>query len=317
MMLQGKVALVTGAGRGLGRDYALALAREGAAVVVNDFGGRLDGLPEEEDPAGAVVADIISGGGHAIVDRHSVSDWEGARSMVTAAIQAFGKLDILVNNAGISRPAHLADLTEADVDLQLGVHLKGTLATTHFAAEHWRDGGPARGRAIINVTSAAGLHPNLPGQVYSACKAGVAALTMGSAGELAALGVQVNAVAPCARTRMVENSPTVNALMPLKPGFDRYAPEHVAPLVVYLATELCRFTGRVFAIEGPDVAIYTPWSVERHYRRDKGWDIASLADAFSDHPQQAEHIAFFPNGAVPFRLPSGRVLKALAAARRM
>lgn len=316
MMLRGKVALVTGAGRGLGRDYALALARDGAAVVVNDFGGQLDGLPGSEDPAGAVVAEIVAAGGRAIADRHSVADWAGAQAMVTAGVAAFGRLDIVVNNAGISRSAHLADLTEADIDLQLGVHLKGTLATTHFAADYWRSEGPANGRAIVNITSAAGLHPNLQGQVYGACKAGVAALTMGSAVELAALGVQVNAVAPCARTRMVENSPAVLALMPVGEGFDRHAPDHVAPLIVYLASDICQFTGRVFAIEGPDVAIYTPWSVEKHYSRAMGWDVASLAKAFGDHPQQAEHTAFFPNGPVPFRLPPGRALKALAQARR-
>lgn len=315
-MLKGKVALVTGAGRGLGRDYALALAQAGAAVVVNDFGGQLNGLPGQDDPAGAVVSEIIASGGRAVADRHSVADWQGAQAMVFAAVEAFGRLDILVNNAGISRPAHLADLTESDVDLQLGVHLKGSLATTHFAAQHWRSTGPAPGRAIINITSAAGLHPNLSGQVYVSCKAAVAALTMGSAVELADLGVQANAVAPCARTRMVENSPTVNALMPRSQGFDRHAPEHVAPLIVYLASDVCPFTGRVFAMEGPDLAIYTPWSVERQYSRPGGWDVAALAQALADHPQQAEHTAFFPNGAVPFRQPPGRALKALAAVRR-
>ena len=302
-MLKGKVALVTGAGRGLGRDYALALAQAGATVVVNDFGGQLDGLPGQEDPAEAVAREIIASGGRAIADRHSVADWDGAQAMVAAAVAAFGRFDILVNNAGISRPAHLADLAETDVDLQLDVRLQGSLATTHFAAAHWRAVGPAAGRAIINITSAAGLHPNLSGQVYVACKVAVAALAMGFAVELADLGVQANAVAPCARTRMVENSPTVNALMPRSQGFDRHAPEHVAPLVVYLAGELCHFTGRVFAMEGPDLAIYTPWSVERQYSRPGGWDVEVLAQALSDHPQQAEHTAFFPNGAVSFRLP--------------
>jgi NAD(P)-dependent dehydrogenase (short-subunit alcohol dehydrogenase family) len=314
-MLEGKVALVTGAGRGLGRDYALALAKAGAKVVVNDFGGGLNGMSLDEDPAGQVVEEIMASGGAAVADRHSVADWDGARSMIATALQSFGRLDILVNNAGISRAAHLPDLTEEDVDLQLGVHLKGTLATTHFAAAHWRDEGPMSGRAIINITSAAGLHPNLPGQVYTACKAGIAAMTLGSSVELASLGVQVNAVAPCARTRMVENSPAVLALMPHRDGFDRHAAQHIAPLVVYLSSQLCHFTGRVFAMEGPDVAIYTPWSVEKTFHEADGWDVEALAQALADHPPQAEHMAFFPNGPVPFRLPPGKALKALARNR--
>jgi hypothetical protein len=205
-------------------------------------------------------------------------------------------------------------MQECDADLEIGVHLKGALATTHFASVRWHEAGPAPGRAIINTTSAAGLHPNYGGQLYPACKAAIAALTMGTAHELAYLGVRANALAPCARTRMVGGSALVSRLMPPTDGFDRHAAEHIAPLVVYLASSKCRFTGRVFAMEGPDVATYTPWSVEKQYSQPGGWTAETLAEAFSGHAEQAEHVAFFPGGAVPFRLPSGRTLKELGQA---
>jgi NAD(P)-dependent dehydrogenase (short-subunit alcohol dehydrogenase family) len=314
-LLRDKVALVTGAGRGLGRCYALALAEAGARIVVNDFGSQLDGLASSEDPAGGVVREIEAKGGCAIANRASVASWSGAESMIRDAVTAFGKIDIVENNAGISRRVALVDMQEADVDLEIGVHLKGALATTHFASAWWHEAGPAQGRAIINTTSAAGLHPNYGGQLYPACKAAIAALTMGTAHELAYLGVRANAIAPCARTRMVGGSAIVSKLMPPKDGFDRHAAEHVAPLVVYLASSKCRFTGRVFAIEGPDVATYTPWSVEKQHSQPGGWTAETLAEAFSGHGEQADHMAFFPGGSVPFRLPSGRTLKELSRAR--
>lgn len=313
-LLRDKVALVTGGGRGLGRCYALALAEAGARIVVNDFGGQLDGLASGEDPAGEVVREIEAAGGVALANRASVASWSGAESMIRDAVTAFGKIDIVINNAGISRRVALVDMQEGDADLEIGVHLKGALATTHFASAWWHDAGPAPGRAIINTTSAAGLHPNYGGQLYPACKAAIAALTMGTAHELAYLGVRANAVAPCARTRMVGGSALVSRLMPPTDGFDRHAAEHIAPLVVYLASSKCRFTGRVFAMEGPDVATYTPWSVEKQYSQPGGWTAETLAEAFSGHGEQAEHVAFFPGGAVPFRLPSGRTLKEIGQA---
>lgn len=315
-LLLDKVALVTGAGRGLGRCYALAMAEAGARIVVNDFGGRLDGLASDEDPAGEVAREIEAAGGVAIVNNASVASWSGAESMIRDAVNAFGKIDIVVNNAGISRRVGLVDMQESDADLEIGVHLKGALATTHFASAWWHEAGPASGRAIINTTSAAGLHPNYGGQLYSTCKAAIAALTMGTAHELAYLGVRTNAVAPCARTRMVRGSALVSGLMPSADGFDRHAAEHIAPLVVYLASSKCRFTGRVFAMEGPDVATYTPWSVEKQYSQPGGWTAETLAEIFSAHDEQAEHAAFFPGGMVPFRLPSGRTLKELGRAGR-
>ena len=264
-LLEGKVAVVTGAGSGLGREYAIAFALNGASVIVNDFGASVDGERMQSNSANQVVDEIISIGGKASANTASVADWDGAKSMIDAAIEHFGRLDIVINNAGNNRPSSLVDLTEQDVDSQISVHLKGTLAVSHFAAAYWNEVGVEAYRAIVNTTSAAGLHPTAGAGVYGATKSAIAALTVSHAQELARLGVRVNAVAPCARTRMVNESPTVLAMMPKVEGFDRHAPEHVAPLVVYLASSLCRFTGRVFAIEGPDVAIYRSFSVEQDW----------------------------------------------------
>jgi NAD(P)-dependent dehydrogenase (short-subunit alcohol dehydrogenase family) len=203
------------------------------------------------------------------------------------------------------------DLTEQDVDSQIGVHLKGTLAVSHFAAAYWNEVGVDAHRAIVNTTSAAGLHPTAGGGVYGATKSAIAAITVSHAQELARLGVRVNAVAPCARTRMVNESPTVLAMMPKVEGFDRHAPEHVAPLVVYLASSLCRFTGRVFAIEGPDVAIYRSFSVEQDWTTHEAWTPEALAQTFAEINERSDTQAFFPGGVVRQSVPSGRTLKAL------
>ena len=310
-LLEGKVAVVTGAGSGLGREYAIAFARNGAAVIVNDFGASVDGERMQSNSADQVVDEIISFGGKAVANTASVADWDGAKSMIETAVQHFGRLDIVVNNAGNNRPSSLVDLTEQDVDSQIGVHLKGTLAVSHFAAAYWNEVGVDAHRAIVNTTSAAGLHPTAGAGVYGATKSGIAAITVSHAQELARLGVRVNAVAPCARTRMVNESPTVLAMMPKVEGFDRHAPEHVAPLVVYLASSLCRFTGRVFAIEGPDVAIYRSFSVEQDWTTHEAWTPEELAQTFSEINERSDTQAFFPGGVVRQSVPSGSALKAL------
>ena len=310
-LLDGEVAVVTGAGSGLGREYAIAFALNGAAVIVNDFGASVDGERMQSNSADQVVDEIISRGGKAVANTASVADWDGAKSMIETAVQHFGRLDIVVNNAGNNRPSSLVDLTEQDVDSQIGVHLKGTLAVSHFAAAYWNEVGVDAHRAIVNTTSAAGLHPTAGGGVYGATKSGIAAITVSHAQELARLGVRVNAVAPCARTRMVNESPTVLAMMPNVEGFDRHAPEHVAPLVVYLASSLCRFTGRVFAIEGPDVAIYRSFSVEQDWTTHEAWTPEELAQTFSEINERSDTQAFFPGGVVRQSVPSGSALKAL------
>ena len=315
-LLEGKVAVVTGAGSGLGREYAIAFAQYGAAVIVNDFGASVDGERMQSNSADAVVEEIVSLGGDAVANTASVADWEGAKSIIDTAVKNFGRLDIVVNNAGNNRPSSLVDLTEQDIDSQIGVHLKGTLSVSHFAAAYWNEIGVDAHRAIVNTTSAAGLHPTTGAGVYGATKSAIAALTVSHAQELARLGVRVNAVAPCARTRMVNESPTVLAMMPKVEGFDRHAPEHVAPLVVYLASSLCRFTGRVFAIEGPDVAIYRSFSVEQDWTTHEAWTPEELAQTFAEINERSDTQAFFPGGVVQQSVPSGIALKALNKAVR-
>ncbi len=312
-LLENKVAIVTGGGRGLGRCHALALAAAGARVVVNDWGGSVTGDAGEDDAAQAVVAEIQAMGGMAVANRASVAEWAGAATIVEQAVRTFGDLHIVVNNAGINRPATMAELTEADFDLEIGVHLKGTTAVCHHAARLWSDRGPDSGRAIINTTSPVGVHPMPNGGPYCAAKAGIAALTQVLAQELAPLGVRANAIAPAARTRMVMASPDVDRLMPRAEGFDRHAPEHVSPLVVFLASPLCRFTGRIFGVEGPDVALYTPWSADGLVTHDGGWTAEALAEAFADTPLQAPIRAFYPGGRIDTVSPPNRTLKALVA----
>lgn len=310
-LLSGGVAVVTGAGSGLGREYAIALAARGVRVVVNDVSVSVVGEQTTDQSADDVVADITARGGVAVANHASVADWEGAESIIRDAIRHFGWLDIVINNAGINRPSSLVELSEQDVDAQLSVHLKGTLAVSHFAAAYWNDVGFQPNRAIVNTTSAVGLHPTAGGGVYGAAKSAIAALTVSHAQELAKLGVRVNAIAPCARTRMVIASPNVLALMPEAEGFDRHDPSHVTPLVLYLASEVCRFTGRVFAIEGPDVAIYRPFGVEQHWSTQEFWAPESLAQALSAVAEQSTTEAFFPGGVVQHRTPPSRTLRAL------
>ena len=310
-LFAGQVAVITGAGSGLGREYALALADQGASIVVNDFGATVSGERSQPNRADAVVSEVFSRGGKAVANIASVADWAGAESIIDTAISSFGRLDIVINNAGNNRPSSLVNLTEQDVDSQLDVHLKGTLAVSHFAAVHWSKVGPQQGRAIVNTTSAVGLHPTSGGGVYGAAKSAIAALTVSHAQELARLGVRVNAVAPCARTRMVADSPDVLALMPEAQGFDRHSPEHVAPLVVYLSSDICRFTARIFAIEGPDVAIYQPFGVEQHWTTHDAWTVDALAQTFSQLNERSSTRAFFPGGVVHHNTPSGRTLKTL------
>lgn len=310
-LLSGGVAVVTGAGSGLGREYAIALAARGVRVVVNDVSVSVVGEQTTDQSADDVVADITARGGVAVANHASVADWEGAESIIRDAIRHFGGLDIVINNAGINRPSSLVELSEQDVDAQLSVHLKGTLAVSHFAAAYWNDVGFQPNRAIVNTTSAVGLHPTAGGGVYGAAKSAIAALTVSHAQELAKLGVRVNAIAPCARTRMVIASPNVLALMPEAEAFDRHDPSHVTPLVLYLASEVCRFTGRVFAIEGPDVAIYRPFGVEQHWSTQEFWAPESLAQALSAVAEQSTTEAFFPGGVVQHRTPPSRTLRAL------
>lgn len=311
-LLDGRVAIITGSGRGLGRCHALALARAGAAILANDVGAAVAGDGADSAVALSVVSEIEAMGGRAVANTASVSDWQACRTMVEQALDSFGRLDIVVNNAGIFAPATITDLAEAHWDREIAVHLKGTAALSHWAAAYWNSQGRAEGRAIVNTCSPVGLHPMPTGSAYNAAKAGIAALTQTHAQELATLGVRVNAIAPAARTRMVQDSPDVDRLMPRTEGFDRHQPEHVSPLVVYLASSLCQFTGRVFAVEGGDVALYQPWHAEHLAQAGAAtWEVTELAAALAAFTSQADIQAFYPGGRINTKSPANFVLKAL------
>lgn len=318
MSIEGKVALVTGAGRGLGREHALALAAAGARVIVNDLGGSGQGEGADAGPAQAVASEITALGGTAIADTRSVADWDAAHAMVDQAIAAFGDIDIVVNNAGISRAAAFGEMTEQDWELSSAVNFKGTVATMNAAVAYWRKTGAKVGRAIINTASPAGLHPMPPISIYSATKAAVTAITQAAALELAALGVRVNAIAPMARTRLLDGAPPeMIEMMAPRDGFDPNAPEHVSQVVVYLAGPLCRFTGRVFGAWGDDVFLFDEWDAAHHANNgSRKWTPQSLDQALTAIPRQHHRWTLFPGGRIQADMPPAEALAALDALRR-
>lgn len=281
----GRVVIVTGAGRGIGRCHALAFAKAGAKVIVNDLGGAVDGSGRSVNPAQAVVDEIKAAGGDAIADTSNVADWQGARHLVNSAIDAFGRLDVLVNNAGILRDRMLVNMVEEEWDAVIKVHLKGTFAPSHWASEYWRDRakqGETNDARIINTSSASGLYGN-PGQTnYGAAKAGIAAFTIIAARELERYGVTVNAVAPGARTRMTT---------PLGYGttethqddFDAFAPENIPPLVVWLGSNQSReVTGRVFNVAGGKISVAEGWSHGPSIDKGARWDSSELDEVIPE-----------------------------------
>lgn len=258
----GRVVVVTGAGRGLGRAHALAFAAEGARVVVNDLGVGLDGGPGADSPAGAVVDEIRAAGGEAVAHGGDIATAAGAESLVAAALEAYGRLDTLVNNAGFLRDRMLVNLGEDDWDAVMRVHLKGHFLPLRHAAAHWRAEAKA-GRTpvarIINTSSGAGLLGSVGQGNYSAAKAGIVGLTLVAAAELARYGVQANAIAPAARTRMTERAFAGTMAAP-DTGFDAMAPDNVSPLVVWLGSAASAgVTGRVFETEGGRITVMEGW----------------------------------------------------------
>ncbi|MFJ6081958.1 SDR family oxidoreductase [Streptomyces sp. NPDC092369] len=258
----GRVVVVTGAGRGLGRAHALAFAAEGARVVVNDLGVGLDGSPGPDSPAAQVVDEIRAAGGEAIAHGGDIATTEGASSLVAAALEAYGRLDTLVNNAGFLRDRMLVNLDEDDWDDVVRVHLKGHFLPLKHAAAHWRAEAKA-GRAptarVVNTSSGAGLLGSVGQGNYSAAKAGIIALTLVAAAELARYGVQINAIAPAARTRMTERAFAETMAAP-DAGFDAMAPENVSPLVVWLGSAASAgVTGRVFETEAGRITVMEGW----------------------------------------------------------
>jgi NAD(P)-dependent dehydrogenase (short-subunit alcohol dehydrogenase family) len=268
----GRVVVVTGAGRGLGRAHALAFAAEGARVVVNDLGVGLDGtrdgggpagqVVEESGPAGQVVEEIRAAGGEAVAHGGDIATTEGAASLIAAALETYGRLDTLVNNAGFLRDRMLVNLDEDDWDAVMRVHLKGHFLPLRHAAAHWRAQAKA-GRTpvarVVNTSSGAGLLGSVGQGNYSAAKAGIVGLTLVAAAELARYGVQVNAIAPAARTRMTERTFAETMAAPAD-GFDAMAPENVSPLVVWLGSAASTgVTGRVFEAEGGRITVMEGW----------------------------------------------------------
>jgi NAD(P)-dependent dehydrogenase (short-subunit alcohol dehydrogenase family) len=278
---EGRVVIVTGAGRGIGRGHAIEFARQGAKVVVNDLGSEVDGSGASTGPAGAVVDEIRGMGGEAVVNGDDVSDWEGAQRLVNAAVTSFGRLDVLVNNAGILRDRMLVNMTEAEWDDVIRVHLRGTYGPAKWAATYWRERakeGVANDARIINTSSSSGIYGN-PGQTnYGAAKAGIAAFTVIAAMELGRYGVTVNAVAPGALTRMTENLGMGTRAAERRPeDFDASHPDNIAPLVVWLgSSESSGVTGRVFNVAGGRISVAEGWHAGPMVDKGDRWEPSEL-----------------------------------------
>ena len=256
--LDGRVAIITGSGRGIGREHALLFAQEGAKVVINDLGGAIDGSGDDRTPAQQVVDEIKAMGGEAVANADNVADFQQARQLVELAITEFGKLDILVNNAGILRDRMVFSMTEGEWDSVIRVHLKGHFNTTHFAAVHWRERSKAAGRPvygrIVNTSSEAFLAGSAGQPNYAAAKGGIVGLTTSTALALAKYGVTANAICPRARTRMTED--VFAGFEQPAEGLDPLAPEHVAPLVGYLSSPAAaRVNGQLLVVHGGMVAV--------------------------------------------------------------
>jgi NAD(P)-dependent dehydrogenase (short-subunit alcohol dehydrogenase family) len=297
--LDGKVAIVTGAGRGIGRGEALALAREGATVVVNDLGTALDGA-DEDSPAQQVVDQIVESGGRAMANGDDVASWDGARALIASTVDAYGRLDILVNNAGVLRDQMSFNMDEAAFDAVIRVHLKGHFAPTRFAAEHWRErakAGDESGGRIVNTVSEAGLYGGTGQANYAAAKAGIAGMTIALARELKRYGVTANAIAPRARTRMTETVLGDYGAAPADDRFDEWDPDNIGPVVAWLASDAAAsVTGQVFVVFGGRVHLMEGWTmvgeVEQHHR----WSVDELTgradELFGDRRRGAPTMGF-------------------------
>jgi NAD(P)-dependent dehydrogenase (short-subunit alcohol dehydrogenase family) len=295
-LFDGRVALVTGAGRGIGRAEAVLLAREGASVVVNDLGGSVTGEGRDRTPAQLVVDEIVAEGGRAVANADDCSTWAGAEAMVQQALDAYGGLDVLVCNAGIVRDRMSFNMTEEEFDAVVGVHLKGHFAPIHFAAAHWRRqvkaGGAPVEAAIVTTTSEAGLYGNV-GQVnYVAAKAGIAAMTISLARELEPMGVRVNSLSPVAATRILRTAGTTDELA----ADPRYAPENAAAGAVWLASPLAEgISGQVLKIRGGIAQIVDGWRPQAQLDGEDLWTIEALAAG------RAQLFAGRDPGVPPFR----------------
>lgn len=293
-LLEGRVAIVTGGGRGLGRSYALALAEHGAKVVVNDLGGDLNGSGQDLSPARSVVAEIEAAGGRAIVSGHDVSDWTAAKAMVDLAVETFGGLDVLVNNAGILRDRLFANMSEEDWDGVIRVHLKGHAGPARHAMEYWRNrtkAGASVAASIVNTTSLAGLIGSFGQANYAAAKLAVVGLSRTLALEGAKYGVRCNAVSPSARTR-IETSLQSAA----NGDFDVFSPDNVAPLVCWLATEDCPSSGQVFQAYGNRIEVIAQTRIEVDLRTDGRWRVEDIDSQLKDRLPALPKLGDFVEG---------------------
>jgi NAD(P)-dependent dehydrogenase (short-subunit alcohol dehydrogenase family) len=283
---EGRVVIVTGAGRGIGRGHALEFARQGAKVVVNDLGAEADGQGSSEGPAGEVVESIRAMGGEAIANGEDVADWEGSGRMVKAALDAWGRLDVVVNNAGFLRDRMFASGSVEEWDAVIRVHLRGHFCTSRHAAGYWRAqskaGNPVDAR-IINTSSGAGLQGSVGQGTYSAAKAGIAALTLVQAAEMGRYGVTANGIAPAARTRMTEAVFAETMQKPEDGSFDEMAPENVAPLVVWLGSpESKDITGRMFEVEAGRISVADGWRKGPEVDKGVRWEPDEIGAAVQD-----------------------------------
>ncbi len=280
-VFDGKVAVVTGAGRGIGRAEALLLAAEGAAVIVNDLGGERSGEGADQRPAQLVVDEIVAAGGRAAPNYDDISSWDGGGALIQQAIEAFGGLDVLINNAGILRDKMSFNMTEEEWDAVIRVHLKGHFVPARHAAAYWRAKSKEKGSpvdaAIVNTASESGLYGNAGQLNYAAAKAGIAAMTIVLARELERVGVRANAIAPVARTRLTED--LAGGVFEAKEGgFDAFAPENAAAGAAWLASPLAAgITGQVLKIQGGVAQIVRGWRPVTEVKADKPWTIADLA----------------------------------------
>ena len=281
--LEGRVTIITGAGRGIGREHALLFAAEGAKVVVNDLGGALDGSSQTASPAEEVVAEIKAMGGEAVANHDNVATWKGGESLIKTALDTFGDLHVLVNNAGILRDRVLVNLSEQDWDSVINVHLKGHFVPTRHAAAYWREqakAGHTVKASIINTSSTSGLLGNVGQSNYGAAKAGIAAFTVIIAEELARYGVRANAIAPAARTRMTESTPGLSDYV-VKPAdaavFDVWDPANISPLVATLAMRDCEASGQVFFVQVVTVRKFQNWTMTETLEKNDRWEVAELA----------------------------------------
>ncbi|WP_336087397.1 SDR family oxidoreductase [Nocardia sp. SSK8] len=285
--LEGKVAIVTGGGRGIGREHALLFAAEGATVVVNDLGGGVGGDGADRGPAQQVVDEIVAAGGRAAANTDDIATWKGAKSIVDQAVSEFGGLDIVINNAGILRDGFIPSLSEPDWDAVIAVHLKGHFSVLRHAAEYWKarsKAGDQPNAAVVNTASGSGVTvPNAGQANYGAAKAAIAALTLVAADELERYGVRVNAIAPIARTRLTLQTPGMGAILAaeVEDGeFDYFAPANIAPLVAYLASDAAReakITGKVYAVQGGAISELAGWHDVKTIETEGPWLIDDIA----------------------------------------